>query len=296
MIRRVAIVGGVHGNELTGAYLIKKFQQKPATVQRSSFETALLVGNPKALEAGKRYIDADLNRCFQQRMLDSATPESYEASRAQSIRQAFGGKGYGGDQPTDFILDLHSTTANMGFTVILVNQHPFNLKLAAYLSVLTPEIKVYRWTTSGQENAFLNSLCELGFALEVGPIAQGILDARLFQATEIFIHATLDSLEALNRRCPPEHSSELMVYQHLHTVDYPKNERGDLLAMIHPLLQGRDYEPLHSGDPLFMTLEGQTIPYSGSKTVYPVFINEAAYYEKGIAMCFTEKSTLKNCI
>ncbi|WP_445249168.1 succinylglutamate desuccinylase/aspartoacylase domain-containing protein, partial [Microcoleus sp. OTE_8_concoct_300] len=23
--------------------------------------------------------------------------------------------------------------------------------------------------------------------------------------------------------------------------------------------------------------------------VYPIFINEAAYYEKGIAMCFTQK-------
>ncbi|MDB9458824.1 succinylglutamate desuccinylase/aspartoacylase family protein, partial [Dolichospermum circinale CS-545/17] len=31
------------------------------------------------------------------------------------------------------------------------------------------------------------------------------------------------------------------------------------------------------------------ISYQGNSTVYPIFINEAAYYEKATAMCFTEK-------
>lgn len=31
--------------------------------------------------------------------------------------------------------------------------------------------------------------------------------------------------------------------------------------------------------------------YEGESTVYPVFINEAAYYEKGIAFFRTEKIT-----
>ncbi|MHC5727533.1 MAG: succinylglutamate desuccinylase/aspartoacylase domain-containing protein, partial [Nostoc sp.] len=29
--------------------------------------------------------------------------------------------------------------------------------------------------------------------------------------------------------------------------------------------------------------------YEGASTVYPIFINEAAYYEKGIAMYLTQK-------
>ncbi|MBC7825362.1 MAG: succinylglutamate desuccinylase/aspartoacylase family protein, partial [Candidatus Parcubacteria bacterium] len=33
LIKRVAIVGGTHGNEFTGAYLIKKFEQYPELVQ-----------------------------------------------------------------------------------------------------------------------------------------------------------------------------------------------------------------------------------------------------------------------
>lgn len=59
--------------------------------------------------------------------------------------------------------------------------------------------------------------------------------------------------------------------------------------MIHPHLQGRDYQELKKGDPLFVTFQGETIFYEDEETVWPVFINEAAYYEKGIAMCLTKK-------
>jgi aspartoacylase len=59
--------------------------------------------------------------------------------------------------------------------------------------------------------------------------------------------------------------------------------------MIHPQLQCQDYQPLKPGDPIFLTFDGKAIAYEGNSTVYPVFINEAAYYEKGIAMSFTQK-------
>ena len=59
--------------------------------------------------------------------------------------------------------------------------------------------------------------------------------------------------------------------------------------MIHPQLQFRDYQPLHPGEPMFLTFTGETILYAGAATVFPIFINEAAYYEKGIAMTFTAR-------
>jgi len=64
---------------------------------------------------------------------------------------------------------------------------------------------------------------------------------------------------------------------------------GEIQAMIHPRLQFTDYQPLHPGEPMFLTFEGDEIVYEGKSTVYPVFINEAAYYEKGIAMYLTQK-------
>ena len=54
-IKRVAIVGGTHGNELTGIYLVKKFDRAPELIGRSTFETITLLANPKACEIGTRH-------------------------------------------------------------------------------------------------------------------------------------------------------------------------------------------------------------------------------------------------
>ena len=289
-IRRVAIVGGTHGNEFTGAYLIKKFERFPDLVNRPSFETLPVLGNPKAFDAGRRYIDEDLNRCFLQRHLQDASLSSYEAMRAKALNKILGPKG---TAQMDFLLDLHSTTANMGLTLILVNYHPLNLKLAAYLSASNPLVKVYCWAHQGRENAFLNSLCDLGFAIEVGPIAQGVLNAAIFQNMEALVHTVLDSLESLCQGEVLSTENTLTLYQHLSVIDYPKDTQGDLQAMIHPQLQGRDYEPLHPGDPMFLTWNGDDILYQGDSIVWPIFINEAAYYTKGIAMCLTQRQEVK---
>jgi aspartoacylase len=84
----------------------------------------------------------------------------------------------------------------------------------------------------------------------------------------------------------------LSLYQATEIVDYPRSSQGELQAMVHPRLQNRDYEPLYPGEPMFISFAGEEIVYSGDSTVYPVFINEAAYYEKGIAMCLTQKQTI----
>jgi aspartoacylase len=78
----------------------------------------------------------------------------------------------------------------------------------------------------------------------------------------------------------------------LSSVDFPRDPSGKLQGMIHPQLQFQDYQPLHPGDPMFLTFTGEIISYDGNAIVYPIFINEAAYYEKGIAMTFTSKQQL----
>jgi len=285
-INRVAIVGGTHGNEFTGAYLIKKFAQFPDLITKPSFETVTLLANPKAFAAGRRYVDKDLNRSFLKKELQDPTLKSYEDLQAKSIQNILTSSG---DKQSDFILDLHSSTANMGLTIILVNSHPFNLKLAAYLSYINPLVKIYRCSfQSVEENPFLNALCELGFAIEIGPIAQGILRATLFQQTEELVYAVLDYLERFNQGKIPA-INEMVIYHHLSVVDYPKQEDGTIFGMIHPELQDRDYQALNPGDPMFLNFDGKTILYEGESTVWPNFINEAAYYEKGIAMSLTQK-------
>jgi aspartoacylase len=86
-IDRVVIIGGTHGNELIGAYLIKKFEQFPKMIQRSSFETLTLLANPQAFAECRRYIDKDLNRCFKSEDLENPILSSYEDRRAKEIKK-----------------------------------------------------------------------------------------------------------------------------------------------------------------------------------------------------------------
>ncbi|MEM9927408.1 MAG: aspartoacylase [Cyanobacteria bacterium P01_D01_bin.50] len=286
-IKRVALVGGTHGGELTGVFLVKKFQQFPHLIQRNGFETVTLLANEKAIAMGRRYIDTDLNRAFAPQDLENRELVNYEQSIAKKIARRIR------EEKIDFIIDLHSTTANMGLTIILSDNHPHLLQLAAYLTTINPKVKVLQHLLN-KNASYLRSLVQLGITIEVGAVANGLLDARLFQETEELIHATLDYLETDEQAQFAKASANLnsgnsSFYRVLEKVDYPRNQQGEIQAMIHPQLQFQDYKPLHPGNPIFAGFDGKEIFYEGNKTVYPVFINEVAYYEKGIAMYFCEQ-------
>lgn len=50
-IRNVTVVGGTHGNEFSGIYLVKKWRKRPELISRPDFETSTLFAHPKAFEA-----------------------------------------------------------------------------------------------------------------------------------------------------------------------------------------------------------------------------------------------------
>jgi succinylglutamate desuccinylase len=293
LIKKVAIVGGTHGNELIGVHLVKKWQHSPEILQRHSFECITLISNPSAVAANRRYIDRDLNRCFADEDLANSKLTSYEDRRAKEIAIQLGPK----EQPlADVIIDLHTTTANMGLSLLPSSKHPFNLRLAAYLNAHDPNVKICFGLKHGQAAPMLRSLSPLGFTVEVGPIAQGVLNADLFLQTELLIHKILDYIDAINQGTKLTEPDSVNIYQAISSVDYPRNDTGELKAMVHPNLQFKDYEPLNPGQPMFLGFTGQEILYAGADIVYPVFINEAAYYEKQLAMVLTEKQqiSLKN--
>lgn len=43
---------------------------------------------------------------------------------------------------------------------------------------------------------------------------------------------------------------------------------------------------------MFLTFSGETVKYEEDETLHPFFINECAYYEKGIAFHLAKKKTL----
>jgi len=152
---------------------------------------------------------------------------------------------------------------------------------------MEPSLKVYKWK-GDIENAYVDSMAPNGFSIEVGAVAQGILRADLFLKTEALVYHLLDFVEKENKGEDLELKNELEIYEHESLVDYPRNEQGDIVAMVHAERQDQDFKLIEEGDPLFLTLENETIAYEG-EAMYTLFVNEAAYYEKGFAMTLARK-------
>ena len=291
-IKKVAITGGTHGNELTGVYLINKFKKSPNLVQRDGFETIIMHNNLKAIQKCTRYIDKDLNRAFKTEDLNDPNKADYEDLLAKVINAKLGPKG--SEYPkVDFIVDLHSTTSNMGLSIVIDEGSKLTWQVAAYLKEMEPRVNIFRWKGDTEDVSFVNSIAKNGFAIEVGAIPQGVLRSDLFFDTEKLKHHILDFVEKLNNKKFQKNYTSIEIYDHKELLDFPRDENGNITAMVHPSLQDKDYTKLKKGDPLFITLEGESINYEKDEEVYPLFVNEAAYYEKGFAMCLTEKKVIK---
>ncbi len=289
MINKIAITGGTHGNELTGVYLIKKWQKQPELVKRDSFETLLIHTNPKAIKECRRYIDKDLNRCFCKEIL-SQEPKIYEHKIAQKLNTLLGPKG-SEKTDVDFIVDLHSTTANMGLSLVVSSKNKLTWDVVKYLLKKEPTLHVFRWL-GDEEDSFVDSISPNGFAIEVGAIPQGVLRADLFEKSAKLVYHILDFFEDYNKGTYQEDNNCIEIYDHVKLLDYPRDEQGNITAMVHQDLQDRDYKLLKKGDPIFLTLKGENIYYEEEQPLYALFINEAAYYEKGFAMCLSRKINL----
>ncbi len=290
MVKKVAIVGGTHGNELTGVYLVKKWQKDPSQIKRSNFETITLLANPKAVKLCRRYVEKDLNRSFSIQAL-SKPDNKYESKRAVELNAKLGPKGAKSTN-VDFILDLHTTTANMGLSLVVSSQSELTWKAVKYLCAKEPSLKVYRWR-GDEEDSFVDSIVPNGFAIEVGPIPQGVLRSDLFFKTQTLTYHLLDFFQKLNdKKELSECERKIEIYDHVKLIDYPRDENGEIAGLVHHERQDRDFEPVKKGDPLFETFDKRTISYEDDEELYALFINEAAYYEKGFAMTLAKKMTL----
>ncbi|XP_048872760.1 aspartoacylase isoform X1 [Brienomyrus brachyistius] len=293
-VKKVAIFGGTHGNEMSGVTLVNLWLKNRAEIRRSGVEVQPFITNPRAVEKCTRYIDTDLNRAFTPENLSKqeADDHPYEIKRALEINQTFGPKG--SSDAYDVIFDLHNTTSNMGCTLILESsQDHFNLQMVHYIkqavapmtcSVLVNEHPFLQYSTS-------RSVAKHPIGLEVGPQPQGVLRSNIFQSMRLILRHALDFIELFNGGMvfPP---CMVDVHQVTERVDYPRDTNGNITAMVHPNLQDCDWEPLNPGDPMFLTFDGRTVEYKGGNTVYPTFINEAAYYEKQQAFVITKRGTL----
>ncbi|WP_020209960.1 aspartoacylase [Gilvimarinus chinensis] len=287
IIKHVAVTGGTHGNESTGVYLVKHWQSHPEEVKRDSFATELHLTNPAAIKAMRRYVDQDLNRQFNLKDLQNPALQGSEQQQAKVINEQLGPK----ENPrVDFVIDMHTTTANMGMTVVFNSDHPLVIGAAFYIKQKMPDAHLFFQPSDRLEDNFLRSMGRYGgLVIEVGPIPQGLLKHQVYADTHEAVMHALDYLEQYNQGQKPEIPAETTGYRFIEKIPFPVDEHGEIAGMIHPDRQDRDYQPIAPGDPLFITLAGETITYQGEQTVYGAFINEAAYYDRSIGLSLMEK-------
>lgn len=71
------------------------------------------------------------------------------------------------------------------------------------------------------------------------------------------------------------------------------NHRVNTVPLLSSLRQDRDFCLLHPGDPMLLSFSGETLRYKGKEALYPFFINEGAYYEKGVALSLARKRRIE---
>jgi aspartoacylase len=292
----VLVVAGTHGNERNAPWLLQHWQRHPGSLANAGLRLELVLGHPAAYARNQRYLERDLNRSFRPELLADPQAEGPDLERA---RQLLALHGPDGERRCAVAFDLHSTTSAMGNSVVLYGRRPADLALAAALQARLG-LPIYLHECDPSQTGFLVERWPCGLVIEVGPVPQGVIQAPICRQTQLALEASLAALAEARQgrlRLP----SQLLVHRHLGSLDLPRREDGTPLACLHPRLQHRDWRPIAPGDPLFLEPGGEEVPYRPSPELeawavrgelVPVFINEAAYGEKGIALSLTQRQAL----
>ena len=284
----VVIAGGTHGNERTGVALVQHWQKKPAEIQGKTFATRTLLSNPEAIRRNIRFVDCDLNRSFLPRHIGDSAANAYEIKRAREITVWLAD---GQDSRRTFAIDLHTSTACMGITLI-TDSNPVNLAIALAVQKDLPGARVYSFADSDRINSCLRAAAPGGLGIEIGPIPQGVLRHDILDTTRSAVALVLATLERFNRGALAPPDPQATLYRHDRHMAFPETAPAGPPVFIHRDLEGRDYQPLHPGQPIFTDPARRIWHYDGPDVRYPVFINEAAYYYENIAFSLTRKVTL----
>lgn len=295
-VKTVAIVGGTHGNETNGVHLAKHFMRNPALVKRPSFETEVLLSNVAAIQQNTRYVEEDLNRCYLLEDLqnDAKSTSTLERKRAREVDAQLGPKS-SSEPKCDFIIDLHNTTAATGVALLMAPNDEFAHEVAHHLMSLDETVRVVEWNDQA-DWPLCPSIGRSGLTFEVGPCPWGCLEPELFQQSRRLVMALLDYVEKHNSLVasgsPTRQEVSMKVFRSIGvSIDYPRAGE-DPVGHVHPALQGQDFRELQEGDPIFMTFDGEEMTFDRKahkvpekyERVYALFVNEAAYYEKKVAL------------
>ena len=286
-VQRILIVSGTHGNEINPIWAVNKFNKDANTIKKD-IEYKYIIGNPLAYEKGSRYIDADLNRSFKEIKNNPQQKRNiYEINRANFLVEKFG---INGSEPCQIAIDLHTTTANMGTSIVMYGRRFKDFCLAALLQNKFG-LPIYLHEKDKEQQGFLVEAWPCGLVIEIGAVAQNFYDPKIINRFLIIISSLREEIYKLknNLIVLPK---ELIVYVHKGSIDYPRDKNGDINGLIHPERINQDWKPIKKGAPLFLDRQENVYRYKAEEEMWPVFIGEVAYKEKNIAMSYTKKEVI----
>eukprot|EP00064_Thunnus_orientalis_P006420 superscaffoldBa00000665_g6437 len=248
-LTRVAVCGGTHGNELSGVYLVRELLKAQQKREEEEPMTVMMV-----LSNPRAMLQC-------RRYID--------------------------------------TDLNRCFTHAILNGPESDM--APYEMIRSRELNAMLGPKGSPEavdfvcdlhNTTANmGLCLIAYSdtIEIGPQAHGVVRSNVYTAMKLGVQHMLDWIRSFNSGATFEGGC-VEVFTMVKHIDYPRDkETRHITAAIHPQLQDRDFCLLHPEDPLFQTFSGETLRYKGREPLYPFFINECAYYEKGIALSLARK-------
>lgn len=276
-MKKVLVFGGTHGNEWTGVYLVQKYAEY-FRKKHPTLDIEFILANPEAHRINRRFKDEDLNRAFQ--FLAENRPASFEHKRAKELRDKILGEDC-------FVIDLHTTTSNMGKTLIITDYNPLVLWVSREVAAKVADTRVIGSPDPGKK--YLASQVPSSLMIEVGPVANGLIDPVVLEGTI----ALLDQLLLSLSQVPSSPEGEIELFVEVEDVKYPVDELGQLSAYIHSGFQGKDFTLIDGKYTPFQTFSGEEITFKTLGPRYPIFINEAAYYPQQQAFTLCEKRKIK---
>lgn len=290
MINHIALVGGTHGNEMSGIQLIQNWESSGIPTQFSELDVTLYTANPAAIAANVRFLEEDLNRQFTPDALKFDSPQAASTSEehklAQTINEQLGPKG---DASTDLVIDIHNTTSNMGATLIILDTSDVYVKMARYVKQNMPEANILVEDEKAYaSHGYLCTTGKYGVMIEVGAQPQGVLREDVYLATQKMAEVLLAFCVAYNKgECDDLATCE--AFRLGENIAFPLNDEGNRTAMIHHSLQDNDFVPLMPGAPMFRRFDGKDVVWEGTEPTYPHFINEAAYHKLDVAFATSNR-------
>ena len=161
--------------------------------------------------------------------------------------------------------------------------------MGAYVKQRMPEANIlFEDRKAWDDQPYLCTTGQHGVMIEVGAQAHGSLKYETLELMKKMLTMVLDYLEQHNLGQVDE-LNNYDAYFYTEEVMIPVDHNGMRVAIVHPMICGRDFEVVKPGEPLLATFFGYDIFWEGKQEIYPHFINESAYSKANIAMALAEK-------